>query len=61
MLISSYLSLNPNQSFSEETAVGTVGDMIQQGTKAHDISQINVDVVPDFSKLMNTMKNQGAI
>ena len=44
------------------TQVGNVGDMLSNTNKsAMDINQVNIDVVPDFSKLMGTLKDRGQI
>lgn len=44
-----------------ESKVGTVGDMLNTSTKTSHLEQIQIDVVPDYSKLMGTMKEQGKI
>lgn len=42
--------------------VGSVGDMLQSNTGfTSDINQIKIDVVPDFSNLMNNMSEKGLI
>jgi hypothetical protein len=35
--------------------------MLSKNKHAQDISQVNIDSVPDFSKLMNKMKENGSI
>lgn len=45
-----------------EPVVGTVNDMIGNSSKnAYDINQVEIDVVPNFSKIMGVMKEQGKI
>tara|TARA_R110000782_G_scaffold146_2_gene383 strand:+ start:2369 stop:2836 length:468 start_codon:yes stop_codon:yes gene_type:complete len=41
--------------------VGTVDEMISKNKHAQDISQVNIDAVPDFSKIMSKMKENGTI
>jgi hypothetical protein len=41
--------------------VETVDEMLSKNKHAQDISQVNIDSVPDFSKLMNKMKENGSI
>lgn len=53
---------NPNSFIhGNEPVVGTVGDMLQHAPKTNDINAINIDVVPNFSKLMSNMKEKGTI
>lgn len=45
-----------------EPVVGTVNDMLGNSSKnAYDINQVEIDVVPNFSKIMGVMKEQGKI
>ena len=41
--------------------VSNVDEMISRNRHAKDISQVNIDVVPDFSKFMRNMKENGNI
>lgn len=41
--------------------VATVDEMMSRNKHAQDISQVNIDAVPDFSKLMGRMKENGTI
>ena len=41
--------------------VGTVDEMMSKNKHAQDISQVNISAVPDFSKLMGRMKENGTI
>lgn len=48
--------------FAEPTpAVGTVEQMLSTARPTTDINQVNIDVVPDFTALMGTLKSKGAI
>ncbi len=48
--------------YTEPTpAVGTVEQMLSTARPTTDINQVNIDVVPDFSALMGTLKSKGAI
>lgn len=48
--------------FAEPTpAVGTVEDMLSSARPTTDINQVSIDVVPDFTALMGTLKSKGAI
>ena len=42
-------------------SVGSVEDMLAISGPVHDINQVEIDVVPDFSGLMQTLKNKGNI
>ena len=35
--------------------------MLQNAPKTHDLNQINIDTVPDFSSIMGAMKDKGLI
>ena len=41
--------------------VGTVDEMMSKNKHAQDISQVSINSVPDFSKLMGRMKENGTI
>ena len=41
--------------------VATVDEMIKSQGPVRDINDVNIDVVPDFSKLMGTLKEKGKI
>jgi hypothetical protein len=45
----------------DEPVVGTVNDMLGNSRGKSDINQIEIDVVPNFTKLMGVMKEQGKI
>jgi len=45
----------------ETAAVGTVEQMLSSNRPTTDINQVTIDVVPDFTGLMNTLKSKGAI
>lgn len=45
----------------EHSAVGTVEQMLSSNRPTSDINQVTIDVVPDFTGLMNTLKSKGAI
>jgi len=60
--MNSSMAQNIGNSFVEKPVqVGTVGDMLNTASTSQDLNQIEIDVVPNFSKLMNTMKKQGTI
>jgi len=45
-----------------EPVVGTVDDMLMKSSKnTYDINQVEIDVVPNFSRIMGVMKDQGKI
>lgn len=50
-----------NSFVEKPTQVGTVGDMLQNSSTSSDLNQIEIDVVPNFSKLMGAMKEKGTI
>jgi len=50
-----------NSFIEKPTQVGTVGDMLQNSSTSSDLNQIEIDVVPNFSKLMGAMKEKGTI
>jgi hypothetical protein len=41
--------------------VATVDEMISRNKHAQDITQVSIDAVPDFSKIMGKMKENGTI
>ena len=41
--------------------VATVDEMMSRNKHAQDISQVSIDAVPDFTKLMGRMKENGTI
>lgn len=41
--------------------VESVTDMLANTRPTSDINQVSIDVVPDFTELMQTMKNRGSI
>jgi hypothetical protein len=45
----------------EVQVVSSVEDMIASTGPVHDINQVEIDTVPDFSGLMNTLKSKGQI
>lgn len=45
----------------ESAPVGTVEQMLSTNRPTTDINQVSIDVVPDFTGLMNTLKSKGAI
>ena len=45
----------------EHSAVGTVEQMLSSNRPTSDINQVTIDVVPDFTGLMSTLKSKGAI
>lgn len=53
----------PNrQAFSPEPqVVESVSEMLASTQPVHDINQVQIDVVPDFTGLMQTMKSKGQI
>lgn len=50
-----------NSFIEKPTQIGTVGDMLQNSSTSQDLNQIEIDVVPNFSKLMGAMKEKGTI
>lgn len=52
---------NANHFRTSEPEVGTVEDMLSNQPKTNDINQVSIDVVPDYSKFMGAMKEQGQI
>ena len=46
---------------SNTPVVATVGEMIQSQGPVRDITDVNIDVVPDFSNLMGALKDKGKI
>lgn len=54
-------SYNANHFKTSEPEVGTVGDMLSNQPRTNNIDQVSIDVVPDFSKFMGAMKEQGQI
>ena len=46
---------------AEPAVVGTVDQMLANTRPAGDINAVKIDVVPDFSALMSTMKEKGQI
>jgi hypothetical protein len=46
---------------SNTPVVATVGEMIKSQGPVRDINDVSIDVVPDFSKLMGTLKEKGSI
>ncbi len=50
-----------NSFIEKPVQVGTVGDMLQNTSNSTDLNQIEIDVVPNFSKLMGAMKEKGTI
>ena len=50
------------QGFGQESrVVQSVTDMVSTSRPAADVSQVQIDAVPDFTNLMKTMKNNGQI
>jgi hypothetical protein len=45
----------------EPAAVGTVEQMLSTNRPVSDINQVTIDVVPDFTGLMSSLKSKGAI
>lgn len=45
----------------ESSAVGTVEQMLSSNRPTSDINKVTIDVVPDFTGLMSTLKSKGAI
>jgi len=41
--------------------VATVDEMIRSQGPVRDINDVHIDVVPDFSKFMNTLKEKGSL
>ena len=51
-----------HQAFSPEPqVVESVTEMLASTQPVHDINQVQIDVVPDFTGLMQTMKSKGQI
>ena len=46
---------------SNTPVVATVDEMIKSQGPVRDINDVSIDVVPDFSKLMGTLKEKGSI
>jgi hypothetical protein len=46
---------------SNTPVVATVDEMIKSQGPVRDINDVNIDVVPDFSKLMGALKEKGSI
>ena len=46
---------------SNTPVVATVDEMIKSQGPVRDINDVSIDVVPDFSKLMSTLKEKGSI
>ena len=46
---------------NQTQVVETVEDMMSKNKHAQDMSQVNINSVPDFSKLMSRMKENGTI
>ncbi len=46
---------------SQPQVVENVTEMLASARPTNDINQVNIDVVPDFSELMQTMKAKGQI
>ena len=51
----------PRFSSPEPQVVNTVDEMLASAQPTSDINQVQIDAVPDFSALMQTMKNKGQI
>lgn len=50
-----YVSTPPVQ------VVSSVSEMISSAPPTTDITQVSIDVVPDFTEFMNTLKNKGTL
>ena len=46
---------------SNTPVVASVDEMIKSQGPVRDINDVNIDVVPDFSKLMGALKEKGSI
>jgi len=51
----------PRFSSPEPQVVNTVTEMLASAPPVNDINQVQIDAVPDFSALMQTMKSKGQI
>ncbi len=59
--MNSSMAQGMNPFIEKPVQVGTVGDMLSNSSVSSDLNQIEIDVVPNFSKLMGAMKEKGTI
>jgi hypothetical protein len=54
--------VNPTDFFQPKNAsVGTIDSMISTARPSSDISHVQINTVPDYSNLMKSLKEKGAI
>ena len=58
--VQGFPSMMSNNSF-ETPVVETVDQMLATARPATDVTQVNIDAVPDFSALMKNMKDKGQL
>lgn len=56
-----FRSLDHQSISPEPRVVQSVSEMLASTQPMHDINQVQIDVVPDFTSLMQTMKSKGQI